>query len=167
LERRKRMCELCRELEKLGLKVSVVTPDPAHPVEPTTVEAKDAEGKPVALDPTDQRQMLEFAWNWIKKLSPESAILIEKLSESLGTDVLQSVKPDPKFLTTQDLIGAMILAKTITHVVKSDGVMMQMYTLSARLAGLPQMAGVNPPKEPMPHGKFSSVQLLDSVPKAN
>jgi len=170
------MCEFCRELEKLveleklGLKISVVSPDEDHqpePTAPTTIEMRDPDGNKVELDPNNIKEMLAFAWDFIKKLSPEAAILIEKLSESLGTDVLLTEMMKPEYLTTQDVIGALILAKTITHVIPTRGVTMQMFSLSANLTALPQMNGIKPPPMPLPEGHFSSVQLIDQVPKAN
>jgi hypothetical protein len=111
--------------------------------------------------------MLSLAMDLIEKATPELAIVIKALERVSGANSLGGVGPNVEALVVRDIVGAMILLKILSNLGNHPAITIRCMEVSALFARLPQMSSVNPPDKPLESGRFSSVQLIDCIPKPN
>lgn len=111
--------------------------------------------------------VLEFALDMIRESSPDIAIILNAMEDVTGHSVLGDDKMDPSTLTVRDIVGTLILLKMLSNMGGHPAITLKCFELSATFASLPQMANINPPNEKLSNGKFSTVQLVNCIPRPN
>lgn len=136
---------------------------------------KDAEGVTLEVgldgetfDVSTNEGIAGFAMKWIEKLSPEGAIVLNAIGDTLGANPVAGQEFNSQMVTTRDIVGGLILLKTLCYIIPTASIVSQCFEISVGLANLEQAKPINDYLRELPKmDNHSSVELINAIPKAN